>query len=44
MKKAGAKPTQNPPVPEERSPTEHKKVFDQLLDDAIFGVSKRKKK
>lgn len=37
-----AKPKQKPSVPQERSATEHKKQFDQLLDDAIFGVTKKK--
>ena len=39
--KVAAKPTKKPPVPQERSATEHKKQFDQLLDDAIFGVKKK---
>lgn len=30
------------PVPQERSATQHKRKFDQLLDDAIFGVPKKK--
>lgn len=42
-RKTKAKPTKKPPVPKERSATEHKKQFDQLLDDAIFGATKKKK-
>lgn len=38
-----AKPTKKPPVPQERTATEHHKVFDQLIDDAIFGVKKKGK-
>jgi hypothetical protein len=41
-KASAAKTEKKPPVPQERSPTEHKRVFDQLLDDAIFGVGKKK--
>lgn len=40
--KGAAKPTKNPPVAQTRSATEHKKVFDQLLDDAVLGVKKKR--
>lgn len=41
-KRVAAKPMLKLPVPQERSATEHEKQFDQLLDDAIFGVKKGK--
>jgi hypothetical protein len=32
------------PAPTKQAPPEHRRAFDQLLDDAILGVQKKPKK